>query len=687
MRRLHLVALLILAVCGAASAAASYSYVDLVNKLTDLEGLSVLPQPGETCKQWSSYDRASYYDEKSGKYVGWDANGDNNGMIRKEGDAWVMAEMEGPGCIWRIWSALAGQGHVKIYLDGATEPTIDLPFIGYFDGQNKPFTYKALVHNTSRGFNNYVPIPYQKSCKIVAEKDWGAYYQFVYTTYPEGTIVPTFKRELSPEEIAALEKADRFLRMRLGSDPAGCRPGGITENRRVEILPGQSVKVAELTGPRAITQIWFWPESLAIGKDGKILRTAKLDPADPKGILRNTSIRIRWDGEREPSVWSPIGDFFGTGPGMNEYKSLPLGVTDGGMYAYWYMPFATSAVIELVNESKETFRGRMSITHAPVTKPVESLGRFHAKWHRDAFLPTEPERWIDWPMLKTQGRGRFVGVQLEVWNPRGGWWGEGDEKFFVDGEKFPSTIGTGSEDYFGYAWCNPGLFQNAYHNQTRNDGDNVGHVSVNRWQIADNIPFQRSFEGCIEKYFPNNRPTLYASTVYWYLDPDGVDPYKPVPVKDRTFYVQPKVAKKPGAIEGEEMKVTNKTGGGISRQDLTPFLGGSWSGDAHLWWTNAKPGDRLELEVPVEKSGKYDFKVAMTKAADYGIVQFYLDGRKLGDPIDLYNNGVIPTGEVSLGTMDLTKGTHKLMVEIVGANEKAIKAYMFGLDYVKLVKK
>ena len=62
-------------------------------------------------------------------------------------------------------------------------------------------------------------------------------------------------------------------------------------------------------------------------------------------------------------------------------------------------------------------------------------------------------------MLRTQGRGRFCGVMLHVWNPRGGWWGEGDEKFFVDGEKFPSTFGTGSEDYFGYAWCDPHLFQ------------------------------------------------------------------------------------------------------------------------------------------------------------------------------------------------------------------------------------
>jgi D-arabinan exo alpha-(1,3)/(1,5)-arabinofuranosidase (non-reducing end) len=106
---------------------------------------------------------------------------------------------------------------------------------------------------------------------------------------------------------------------------------------------------------------------------------------------------------------------------------------------------------------------------------------------------------------------------LQVRNPRGGWWGEGDEKFFVDGEKFPSTFGTGSEDYFGYAWSNPTLFQNAYHDQTHNDGNNKGQVSVNRWHITDNVPFHQSFEGCIEKYFPNQRPTLYAATAYWSL--------------------------------------------------------------------------------------------------------------------------------------------------------------------------
>jgi hypothetical protein len=273
---------------------------------------------------------------------------------------------------------------------------------------------------------------------------------------------------------------------------------------------------------------------------------------------------------------------------------------------------------------------------------------------------------------------------LHVWNPRGGWWGEGDEKFFVDGEKFPSTIGTGSEDYFGYAWCCPQLFQNAYHNQTRNDGNNRGHVSVNRWHIADAIPFHKSFEGCIEKYYNNQRPTLYAGMAYWYVAPGGNDPYRPAPLSERVgYWTAVETAKVKGALEGEKLKILGKTGGKTQEQDMTAYTG-QWSSDAHLWWTEAKPGDKLDLALPVKGAGKYRLGMQLTKAVDYGIVQLYLDGKKLGDPIDLYHDGVVPTGLLRMGEPVLAAGEHQLTVEIAGANDKAVKSYMFGLDYVKL---
>ncbi len=521
MKRLWLIVILTTAAIPAALAQPKLTYLDLINRLTDMEFLALLPAPGERTAQWSSYDRASRYDEASGKYVAWDANGDGDGYIRKEGDKLVFAEMEGPGCIWRIWSAAPGEGHVRIYLDGASEPSIDLPFKGYFDGKNAPFNRTNLVHTVAKGWNNYVPIPYQKSCKVVADEGWGSYFHFNYTTFAKGTQIPTFHRELNQADAAVLDHADEVF-LQAGQDLALRRLGGVTTKVASTVDAGGKVDLFDLTGPQAI----------------KILRIKVELPPSPadRDPLRELAVQIRWDGEANPSVWAPLGDFFGTAPGANPYRSMPLGLTRGGWwYSYWFMPFRRNAVVTVINDGAEPRQVSAELTTSRLAQPSRRYARFHAKWHRDAFLPAEPERQIDWTLLKTEGAGRFCGVMLHIWNPKGGWWGEGDEKFFVDGEKFPSTIGTGSEDYFGYAWGNPSLFQNGYHNQTISMG-NKGHISVNRWHISDQVPFQKSFEGSIEKYFPNTRPTLYACTTYWYLSPEGKDPYLPRPLSERVGY-------------------------------------------------------------------------------------------------------------------------------------------------------
>jgi hypothetical protein len=652
-----------------AGAAAPLSYADLVQRLTDLEHLATLPAPGETTKQWSSYDRASQYDEATGKYLGWDANGDGHGIIRRENGRQVLAEMDGPGVIWRIWSATPKTGHVRIYLDGVSEPAVDLPFVGYFDRQHPPFTRPSLVYTAARGWNNYTPIPYQKSCKIVADDGWGDYYQFVYTRFAPGTTVPIFTRDLSAADNAALDALDRRL-ARCGPREPG--PGHIVKSgeRRLNAHGGNFAE--QCKGPAAISLIRIKVADLPA------------PPAD-QDVLRELVLQIKWDGQSRASVWAPLGDFFGSAPGRNVYRSFPCGMTrDGWFYANWFMPFARSAEVTLRNEGPQARKVQFEIFTEPLKRPAADYARFHVKWHRDEFLPTAPERWIDWPLLKTWGRGRFAGVMLHVWNPRGSWWGEGDEKFFVDGEKFPSTFGTGSEDYFGYAWCSPQLFQRPFHNQTRNDGNNKGHISVNRWHIADQIPFQQSFDGYLEKYYPNARPTLYAATVFWYLEPDGDDPYAPVALPDRRdYYVQPVRTKKPGVLEGEDLKVLACTAGNPHEQDLIVF-GDQWSNDAHLWWVESKPGDRLVLALPVARAGRYQLAARFTKAKDYGIVQLALNGVNLGGPMDFYHPSVIPTDELDLGAHDLVAGENRFTVEITGANAQAVKHYMFGLDYVRL---
>lgn len=643
------------------------TYADLVRRLVDLERLATRPIPGERTAQWSSYDRASRYDEATGRYVHWDANADGHGFIRREGNLQVLAEMQGPGVIWRIWSATPRSGRVKIYLDGQSEPAVDLPFEGYFNGEHAPFNRKGLVYRVAMGWNNYTPIPYQKSCKIVAEEGWGDYYHFTYGTFPEGTQVPTFRRDLGPDDAAALDEVDQLLRQcgpRVPVNPVG------RDEFDGPLGPGDRHRIHR-SGPGAITLVRA--------------RVRGVTGAEAEKVLRELILEFTWDGQDRPAVWAPLGDFFGTAPGMNPYRSLPCGLTeDGWFYANWYMPFERSFELQLVNEGSSTVPVQLEVVTEPLRRDPLHYTRFHAKWHRDEFLPTEPERWLDWPLLKTKGSGRYVGVMLHVWNPRGGWWAEGDEKFFVDGEKFPSIFGTGSEDYFGYAWCCPDLFEHAFHNQTRNDGNNKGHISVNRWHVADQVPFQRSLEVCIEKYFPNARPTLYAAMVYWYLAPGGHDPYAPAPLEHRVGYaVAPVYPVIPGAIEGERLRILRCTGGRPQEQEMSGW-GDGWSHDAQLWWIEGRPGDRLELELPVDRSGPHALEVHLTRARDYGIVQFWLDGRKVGEPTDLYHPQVVPSGPISLGTHELTAGPHVLTVEIIGNNPQAIPVYMFGLDYVKL---
>jgi len=144
----------------------------------------------------------------------------------------------------------------------------------------------------------------------------------------------------------------------------------------------------------------------------------------------------------------------------------------------------------------------------------------------------------------------------------------------------------------------------------------------------------------------------------------------------------------PGAFEGEKLAIIEKTAGTANSQDMRGFSADRWSGHDHLWWTGAKVGDRLGVEIEVPEAGTYEVWVCLTRARDYGIVQMSWDGQAVGDPIDGFHpNQVINTGMVSLGTHALTAGKHQLTMEIVGANPQAIKTYMVGLDFVLLENK
>jgi len=150
--------------------------------------------------------------------------------------------------------------------------------------------------------------------------------------------------------------------------------------------------------------------------------------------------------------------------------------------------------------------------------------------------------------------------------------------------------------------------------------------------------------------------------------------------------INAKTGKVPGALEGEAMKIVEKTGGNAVSQNMGGFKADRWSGSDHLWWTGAKPGDKLGLGISVEQDGTYDVEIVLTRARDYGIVKLSIDDVVFDTAVDLFNvPEVITTGVLTYPAIALNKGNHRLTLEIVGANPNAAKAYMVAVDYVRLV--
>jgi len=685
------------------------TYSDIVARLYDLKTLADPPLPGERAGNASSFNRTSRYNSETDEYEEWQFNWDGGGAVRREGDSMVAAEIDGPGVLWRFWSASAGKGHIKIFIDGKEQPALDIPYQDFMNGEEGAFAYPELVLTMSRGKNSFIPIPFQKSCKVVLEKGWGMYYQITYSQFPKETIIPSFRGEFNEEERAALQKANDVFARR-GADPKQAGPDRHTVNETVTIKPGESVDVCNLTGRRAITQIHVRPYP-----DENSIRT-----------LRELTLSITWDDEKEPAVWTPLGDFFGTAPGINPFKSIPTGMSDKGFYAYWYMPFARSARMTITNEGTKTRKLSFDVQHEQVESDGPLL-RFHAKWHRDDYAGldkkrfTHGDRWPDWPLLVTENCGRFVGVNMHIWNPNpfgkivrvldvdvdeysariydtmlaasgGWWWGEGDEKFFVDGEKMPSTYGTGSEDYFGYAWAahNPVEYESALANQPLNKNSSLGHVSNNRFQIADSVPFQKRFEAVMEKYHPNNWPLQYACTAYWYQTAGEKNLYRSVPVEQRVDYYKqpdPSLLTPASGVYEAELHLSYNQRAAKRRQRMTSE-DGKWSNEYHLPWKGPING---EFTVSFEVAENYEGPITagLTMGPNYGVFDVLLDGKPLKEGIDLYGPKVAPSPRLNLGMVKLSKGTHQLKFRLTGHNELAKniqdKLLMLGIDYIALV--
>ncbi len=312
------------------------------------------------------------------------------------------------------------------------------------------------------------------------------------------------------------------------------RSGG--NNDAVPVEPGKSAVVLEASGSGVVTHLWF-----------------TINSSDPMH-LKNLVLRAWWDGEATPSVEAPIGDFFGLGLGEYfVYQSELLAVASiKALNAYFKMPFATSARMTVTNEGRiRTDSLYFAVDYVTLPQLPEGLGRFHAQYRQAAPCKGEINDWTNeytpavndrknlsgegnYVFLEATGRGHFLGVTHSVLQNQDGWFGEGDDMIFIDGDAAPTINGTGTEDYYNGAWSfgdQPFAYQHNGVPFIANPSRIGGRYCLYRWHTESPLAFDKSIRVTMEHGHANHRSDNFYTTAYWYqAEPHAAFPALPEPV-------------------------------------------------------------------------------------------------------------------------------------------------------------
>ena len=414
-----------------------------------------------------------------------------------------------------------------------------------------------------------------------------------------------------------------------------------------------------------------------------------------EGLNRGLVIRFYWDGEDTPSVETPAPDFFAVGHGrFAQINSLPVVVNPANaLNCYWPMPFRTHARITLSNETgKDVELVAYQITYVETEVP-SAAGTFHAQYRRASTAERNPYVILD----GVAGRGRYVGTFLAWTQMEKGWFGEGEIKFYMDGDdQFPTICGTGTEDYFlgSYGFAKP--YTTPYSGTVLPASENdapPSFWSLYRWHIQDPINFAQDLKVTIQalgwgtngKY--KKLSDDIASVAYWYQ----TEPHAPFPklpdLAERLREPKRPPMKLAGAQECESLKIVDQTPGIVAEaQDLTS-IGNGWSGDAQLFVRAQKVGDFVELAVPAKEPGSRKVVLYATRASDYGMLRFSVNGKAAKATFDGYAEKPAPKGPINLGVHEPKDGKFILRAEVIGANPASTgEKYYFGLDAVLLEK-
>lgn len=492
------------------------SIQSLLNEMINYESLARWSQPDYTMKQASSCDRRSVSPDKPG----WFANADASQYIRVEEKSGhkenVMLDADGPGTIVRFWlTTFKRNGILRIYFDGEKNPEIEIP--AYDLMKSNLNLGKALLNPHSSyeptekgGSTLYLPMPYAKHCKITfedhdIENKQPRYYQINYRTYPAGTPVKTFRLEGLSSLKSLTDQVDKKL-----------------WNPIIE-AEGHKINANEIIKPKKEFTLELPKGTSAIRLITITLNTTK--EKDYARALRSTILKISFDGHQ--TVWCPEGDFSGSGVGGKPIQSWYRTVTNQGkIISRWIMPYRQSATISLMNLSNTDVSISLTATVSEWSWNSSTM-YFHTSWKQSHKVPikkSEEKKPIEWNLNTIEGKGVYVGNTLAVYNHMHKWYGEGDQKIWVDNENFPSEFGTGTEDYYNTSWAPVVIYQTPFANAPRADNaDSYGYNTFTRTRNLDAVPFTKSFRMDLEMLGWENGEADFAATTYWYGFEGAVD--------------------------------------------------------------------------------------------------------------------------------------------------------------------
>lgn len=465
----------------------------------------------------------------AGQFSSWDTTGGNDdgfnstySYIRKEGpdsSHWVIAEMQGPGVINRIWTPTPTEDTVEFYFDGESEPRIAVRFIDLFNGEAYPFI-TPIVGNEIGGYYCYMPIPYQKSVKVVykVNQEKLRFYQLQYRTLPEGKSIESFSMELSEEEKAELEKAAGIWAGYGNKMLTQAVPDGFeveVESETVKLMPGQSYTFFES------------------GKGGRIVGI-EIEPAHLfEGPYKQIILQAQWDDDPVMAINAPVSDFFGYSFGQTSTRSLLLGSNNGVNYCYFPMPFDESAILSLLyDDMGQSALPELQLDvrtyYVPAKRDPEREGKFYSYWRRETDVP-EGE---DYLLLQAQGKGHQVGAiqQAQGLKPGITLYFEGDDITTIDGQM--RLHGTGSEDFYNGGWyAVPDRWDQAFSlplHGCLTYSIPLARTGGYRIFMGDKLSFEESFHQTIEHGGEGNTyPVDYTSIAFYYGDTPPQDQMEP----------------------------------------------------------------------------------------------------------------------------------------------------------------